>query len=38
LNTTFEEWELELERFNAVLAATSFHWVSPEVRYAKANV
>ncbi|GAB4191864.1 MAG: class I SAM-dependent methyltransferase [Coleofasciculaceae cyanobacterium] len=36
LNITFEEWELELERFNAVLAATSFHWVSPEVRYAKA--
>lgn len=36
VNTTFEEWELEAERFNAVLAATSFHWVSPEIRYAKA--
>lgn len=35
-NTTFEEWELEFKRFNAVLAATSFHWVSPEIRYSKA--
>lgn len=36
LNTTFEEWELEPERFNAVLAATSFHWIPSEVRYPKA--
>jgi SAM-dependent methyltransferase len=36
VNTTFEEWELEAERFNAVLAATSFHWISPEIRYLKA--
>lgn len=35
-NTTFEEWQLEPERFNAVLAATSFHWVSPEIGYPKA--
>src|SRR5919202_5909146 len=35
-NTTFEEWELETNRFNAVLAATSFHWVSPEIGYPKA--
>lgn len=35
-NTTFEEWELETERFNAVLAANSWHWVSPEIGYAKA--
>jgi SAM-dependent methyltransferase len=35
-NTTFEEWELETKRFNAVLAATSFHWVSPEIGYSKA--
>ena len=34
-NQTFEEWELEAEKFNAVLAATSFHWVSPEIRYQK---
>ena len=35
-NTTFEDWELESKRFNAVLAATSFHWVSPEIGYPKA--
>jgi SAM-dependent methyltransferase len=35
-NLTFEEWELEGEKFNAVLAATSFHWVSPEIRCTKA--
>ncbi|MEG3976980.1 class I SAM-dependent methyltransferase [Microcoleus sp. herbarium8] len=34
-NQTFEEWELEAEKFDAVLAATSFHWVSPEIRYQK---
>lgn len=33
---TFEEWELEPKRFNAVLAATSIHWVSPDIAYAKA--
>ena len=36
INTTFEEWELQPDRFNAVLAATSFHWVSPEVGFSKA--
>ena len=35
-NTSFEEWELEAESFDAVLAATSIHWVSPEVAYSKA--
>lgn len=35
INTTFEEWELEKNQFDAVLAATSFHWISSEVRYAK---
>ncbi|MGL5804074.1 MAG: class I SAM-dependent methyltransferase [Xenococcaceae cyanobacterium] len=35
INTTFEEWELETEKFDAVLAATSIHWVSPEVAYVK---
>ncbi|MBW4562776.1 MAG: class I SAM-dependent methyltransferase [Mojavia pulchra JT2-VF2] len=34
-NTLFEEWELEAERFNAVLAATAFHWVPPEIGYPK---
>jgi hypothetical protein len=35
-NTTFEEWQLETERFNAVLAATAWHWVPPESGYPKA--
>jgi SAM-dependent methyltransferase len=34
-NTSFEEWQLEDNRFHAVLAATSFHWVSPTIRYRK---
>lgn len=36
LNTSFEEWELEPERFNAVLAATSIHWIPSDVAYPKA--
>jgi ubiquinone/menaquinone biosynthesis C-methylase UbiE len=35
INTTFEEWELRKQKFDAVVAATSFHWVTPEVRYVK---
>jgi len=35
VNTTFEEWELAANQFDAVVAATSFHWVTPEVGYAK---
>ena len=37
--TTFEEWELEPEKFDAVLAATSFHWINPKsgnIRIAEA--
>jgi SAM-dependent methyltransferase len=34
--TTFEEWELAPGKFNAVLAATSFHWMNPDIAYAKA--
>lgn len=33
-NTTFEDWKLE-GQFDAVLAATSLHWVAPEFRYSK---
>ena len=36
INTTFEQWELEVGQFDAVLAATSFHWVSKEVAYQKS--
>ena len=35
-NTTFEEWELGTNKFDAVIAATSFHWISPEIRCSKS--
>ena len=35
INTTFEEWELR-QKFDVVVATTSFHWVTPEVRYVKS--
>ncbi|MBW4646265.1 MAG: class I SAM-dependent methyltransferase [Goleter apudmare HA4340-LM2] len=35
-NTSFEEWMPDVEKFDAVLAASSFHWISPEVGYPKA--
>lgn len=34
-NTTFEESKLEAKSFNAVLAATSFNWITSEVGYPK---
>lgn len=35
INTTFEEWKLDRKRFDTVLAANSFHWLSPEIRCQK---
>lgn len=35
-NTAFEEWQPQGTRFDAVLAASSFHWVSAAVRYRQA--
>ncbi|MEB3121799.1 MAG: class I SAM-dependent methyltransferase [Snowella sp.] len=35
-NLTFEEWEVPDVKFDAVLAATSWHWLSPETAYPKA--
>ncbi len=35
INTTFEEWQLTNYTYDAVLAATSFHWISSEIRYTK---
>jgi SAM-dependent methyltransferase len=35
-NCSFEEWELMPEAFDAVLAASSFHWIPPEIGYPKA--
>ncbi|MFT4183713.1 MAG: class I SAM-dependent methyltransferase [Rhizobium sp.] len=34
--STFEAWASETEAFKLVLAAQSFHWVAPEVRFAKS--
>lgn len=35
-NTFFEEWPLETGKFDAVLAATAFHWIKPDIGYQKA--
>lgn len=35
-NCTFEAWELVPNSLDAVLAATSFHWISPAIAYPKA--
>ncbi len=35
VNQTFEEWPVEAGAFDGVVAATSFHWVSPELGYPK---
>jgi len=34
-NTAFEEWMPESQKFDAVIAASSFHWISPEIGYPK---
>ena len=34
--SSFEDWGLPSERFDAVVSATAFHWIDPEVRIAKA--
>jgi len=36
VRTSFEDWEPQQEGFDAVLAATSFHWIPPEIAYPKA--
>jgi SAM-dependent methyltransferase len=36
INTNFEEWEPEDRSFDAIVAATSWHWVDPEYKHAKA--
>jgi SAM-dependent methyltransferase len=36
VNGVFEEWEAPEASFDAVVAFTAFHWVDPEVKYAKA--
>ena len=36
VNAVFEEWQVSDGSFDAVVAFTAFHWVDPEVKYAKA--
>lgn len=37
INTTFEEWDAERDRFDAVIATTSWHWISSDISYPKAH-
>jgi SAM-dependent methyltransferase len=34
--SSFEEWPLPSEPFDAVISATAFHWIDPDVRVTKA--
>ena len=36
VETTFEAWDAGAARFALVYAATAWHWLDPDVRYAKA--
>ena len=36
LETTFEAWPTDRAAFRLIIAAQSWHWVSPAVRFAKA--
>ena len=36
LETTFEAWPTNRAAFRLIIAAQSWHWVSPEMRFAKA--
>jgi SAM-dependent methyltransferase len=36
LEATFEAWPAKQEEFRLIIAAQSWHWVSPEVRFVKA--
>ena len=35
INTTFEEWELTNQKFDVVVATTSFHWLTSGIRTQK---
>jgi SAM-dependent methyltransferase len=36
VNATFETWEPQRAEYDAVVAFTAFHWISPERRYKKS--
>jgi len=33
---SFEEWPLPPQKFNAVVSASAFHWLAPDVRFSKS--
>lgn len=33
--SSFEEWSLPPQKFNAVVSASAFHWLDPEIRFSK---
>lgn len=35
--TTFEDWDSEDHRFDLVISAQAFHWISKEIRFQKAS-
>ncbi|MBI2051597.1 class I SAM-dependent methyltransferase [Candidatus Roizmanbacteria bacterium] len=35
--TSFEEYELQKNYFDLVFAATSFHWIDPDIKYKKSS-
>jgi SAM-dependent methyltransferase len=34
--SSFEEWPLPPQKFNAVVSASAFHWLSPDARFSKS--
>jgi ubiquinone/menaquinone biosynthesis C-methylase UbiE len=36
IQSTFEDWPPQSARFKLVVSAQAFHWIAPEVRFAKA--
>jgi protein-L-isoaspartate O-methyltransferase len=35
INANFDSWQPERAEFDAILAFTAFHWITPDVRYTK---
>ena len=35
--SSFEEWPLPPEKFHAVVCASAFHWLAPDVRFSKST-
>lgn len=37
INSTFEDWKLDQAKFDLVIATTSFHWITPDIRTQKIS-